>query len=447
MASVRDRLNGLSKRFWGGRNSVVGVTLQFGLVGFVVFALIAIGTTAELRKVSEREAIRDAKEVTRIAGNGIVAPALRQVTLEGNPVALAKLDKTVRAHVLREPVVRVKLWTTDGRIVYSDEPRLIGRKFDLGKSELNAVNKGIVDADVSDLDEPENVYDRQFGKLLEVYLPITGPNGQKLLYEDYLRYSAIASSQRRQLSALAPVLLAGLLILWLAQLPLAYSLARRLKQRQEEREALLQRAIDASAAQRRQIANELHGGVIQSIAGLAFGLTGSAARIAGTAARDEAPAIRAAAEEARHAAGELRGALLGIYEPAAERVGLLETLDDLAAPLRAEGTTVDLDLPDTIEIDRTDETLLVQVAREALRNISQHAGAAHVEVAVQSSEAATTIVVRDDGQGFSPGERAELADHFGLRLVADLVAARGGTFDLTSAPGEGTTVRAEVATK
>jgi two-component system NarL family sensor kinase len=444
MGAVRQTLRRIGQRFWGPDTSPIAITIQFGLVAFAVMVVIALGVTAELRHVSQREAIRDAKEVTRIAGNGIVGPSLRRSTLAGDPKALAKLDRIVRERVLREPVVRVKLWTMDGRIVYSDEPRLIGRKFELEGTELSAVKKGIVDASVSDLDEAENEYERPFGKLLQVYLPIRGPGGERLLYEDYLRYSAIASSQRRQLSAVAPVLLAGLLLLWLAQLPLVYSLARRLRQRQAEREALLQRAIDASAAQRRQIVNELHGGVIQSIAGLSFGLTGSAARIAGTDARAEAPAIRAAADEARRAAGELRGALLGIYEPAAERVGLLTAAEDLATPLRTAGIEVAVDAPDGLAMERADETLLVQVVREALSNVRQHAAAQHVEIGVQATPQGTTLTITDDGQGFTPGDRPELADHFGLRLVADLVAARGGTFDLSSAPGEGTTVRAHL---
>ena len=50
---------------------------------------------------------------------------------------------------------------------------------------------------VSDLNRPENRFERRFGKLLEVYLPIRGTNGKTILYEDYERYSSVAASGRR----------------------------------------------------------------------------------------------------------------------------------------------------------------------------------------------------------------------------------------------------------
>ena len=65
-------------------------------------------------------------------------------------------------------------------------------------------------------------------------------------------------------------------MLELVQIPLACSLARRLQLRQREREALLQRALDASEVERRQIASDLHDGVVQDLAGVAYSLSASA---------------------------------------------------------------------------------------------------------------------------------------------------------------------------
>ena len=54
--------------------------------------------------------------------------------------------------MLRDGVVRVKLWTPDGRIVYSDEPRLIGARYPPDEP----LEAGRVEAEVSDLSRPEN---------------------------------------------------------------------------------------------------------------------------------------------------------------------------------------------------------------------------------------------------------------------------------------------------
>ncbi len=58
------------------------------------------------------------------------------------------------ALVLGDSIVRVKLWTKDGRILYSDEPALIGSRYALGEEELELFSSGGSEAELSDLDEP-----------------------------------------------------------------------------------------------------------------------------------------------------------------------------------------------------------------------------------------------------------------------------------------------------
>jgi len=232
--------------------SVVGPVVVFAAASLAAITVLGLTATAVLRRSARDEGIREAKEVTRLLGEGVVEPALNDALLRGDPSARRRLGRVVNRSVLREPVVRVKLWTLDGRIVYSDQPRLVGRRFELEPPEQAAVRTRIVDAQVSDVSRPENVYERRFGKLLEVYLPIDAPDGTELLFEDYLRYSLVTDTEHRQLARFAPALIGALLVLWLVQLPLAASLTRRLRRRQREREALLQRAIDSSDDERRR---------------------------------------------------------------------------------------------------------------------------------------------------------------------------------------------------
>jgi hypothetical protein len=55
--------------------------------------------------------------------------------------------------------------------VHSDASDLIGSTYQLGDDELDAMRTGRIEAEVSDLSAPENRFERQYGKLLEVYLP------------------------------------------------------------------------------------------------------------------------------------------------------------------------------------------------------------------------------------------------------------------------------------
>src|SRR5205814_387613 len=117
-------------------------------------------------------------------------------------------------------------------------------------------------------------------QLLEVYVPVRATDGRPLLFEAYLRSSAVSASGRRLWLAFAPALLGGLLLLQLVNLPLARSLAGRLRRAQGERETLLHEALEASQNERRRIAADLHDGVVQDLVGTSYALSAHAARLA-----------------------------------------------------------------------------------------------------------------------------------------------------------------------
>src|SRR6185437_7539092 len=172
-------------------------------------------------------------------------PAITPGVLAGRPADLAALDRVVRNRILNgTPIVRVKVWDASGRIVYSDARQLIGSVFPLDADEQETLATGGLEADASDLNRPENRTERSFKRLVEVYVGIRGPGGRHLLYEDYERSSTISASSRRQWMMLLPALVGALLVLYLVQVPLAYSLARSVRARQREREQLLRRAIE-----------------------------------------------------------------------------------------------------------------------------------------------------------------------------------------------------------
>ena len=131
----------------------------------------------------------------RLAGRGIAQPVITEGVIREVPADLARLDRIVQHRILSgTPIVRVKIWDERGRIVYSDDSRLVGSTFALGPEELRVLRDGGVEADASDLNRPENRFDRRFKRLVEVYVGIRGPNGSRLLYEDYERSSTISAS-------------------------------------------------------------------------------------------------------------------------------------------------------------------------------------------------------------------------------------------------------------
>ncbi len=93
----------------------------------LVLVVVAVAGAYASRNVAEREAVNDAAQTTDLLAESAVQPALEDSLLTGSPTALAHLDAAVRSRVLGKTVVRVKIWTPSGKIIYSDEPRIVGQ--------------------------------------------------------------------------------------------------------------------------------------------------------------------------------------------------------------------------------------------------------------------------------------------------------------------------------
>src|SRR3954454_2960544 len=129
---------------------------QFVLSGLVAVALLVLAAVEVMRRSGTDEAVRDAKQTTRLAGDGVVAPNITPALLRGDPAAIKRMDERVRRSILGGQVVRVKIWNAKGQVVYSDEHRLIGHTYGLGSEEREALDHQTVDAELSNLSEPEN---------------------------------------------------------------------------------------------------------------------------------------------------------------------------------------------------------------------------------------------------------------------------------------------------
>jgi two-component system NarL family sensor kinase len=418
---------------------VRAAVLRFALAGLIAVALVGLASFLLMRRIGTSEAIDNASELTNVVGGGIVEPNLTPGLMQGKPRAIARFDELIRAEVLGDPVVRVKLWTGAGRLVYSDEPRLIGQRYELGEDELATLRTGAADSEVSDLSKPENRFERDQGKLLEAYTRVRAPDGEALLFEAYQEFSSVTSGGRSLWLAFAPALIGALILLELIQVPLASSLARRVRDAHRDRERLLQRAVDSSDRERRRIAGDLHDGAVQDLAGLAFSLDGAARRLDDTDA-DSAEALREGAEKARGSVRSLRSLLVEIYPPSLRGAGLHAALGDLLAPLEARGIATELEVDEGVSLDGEEEALAFRVAQEAIRNSLQHGAPSTVSVGLHEDAGWVRLVVADDGRGFEPG-RAAGEGHFGTSLMRDLAGEAGAELVIDSAPGAGTLVR------
>jgi signal transduction histidine kinase len=419
--------------------------VRFVAVVVVVASIIGTGGFVVLSQEATAEAQRSAEEIARVQGLGVVQPLLTDQVLQGDPASLAEIDSVVRSRVLDARTVRVKIWASSGRIVYSDESRLNGQTFPLGSDELAALGSNKVDSSVSDLSKPENQYERAFGQLLEVYLPLQTPSGTRVLFETYQEFASVQAQESRMMLEFGPVLIIGLLLLLVIEVPLAWSMARRLEVAGVEREALLTRAVEASETERRKIASDLHDGVVQRLVGTGMSL-GAASRKVDQDATDKtdpliAKALQQGAGELREAVRELRTLIVKIAPTGLNGETLADALTDLVAPMVASGIEAGVRFGDC-RLDPAEAKLMFRVAQEALRNVARHSGAKRVTVEVATVAAGRTLTVSDDGRGFDPGALADSQrrGHMGLTLLKSLAEDGGAQLRVVSSPGNGSRV-------
>jgi signal transduction histidine kinase len=430
----------------GRRDEITPVRRPERLVALVAMGAVLVLVLAGLvgvfaaRKLAERQAVNDAANTADLLAEAVVQPALTDTAPDADPAAVAALDAALKEYVTASTLVRVKVWTRDGRIVYSDEPRLIGRQFDLGADELEVFSHPATRAEVSDLEKPENRFERGQGRLLEAYRPVWTPSGTPLLFETYSPYTEVDTRAGQLWRGFAGITVSSLLLFAALLIPLVWQLLSRLRAAQRQRERLLERAVEASEDERRRIAGTLHDGVVQELAATSFAVSGAAARAEAAGDARLGVDLAAAAATLRDSIGGLRTLLVDIYPPTLETAGILAVIGDLAGTLRSRDIEVDVVLPETDPgLGPEGDRLLFRIAHECLENVRRHAAAAHVWLRLERRPEAVVLEVTDDGVGFDAAAAIEHpeAGHFGLRVLADVATRAGAELVVSSAPGAG----------
>jgi signal transduction histidine kinase len=202
----------------------------------------------------------------------------------------------------------------------------------------------------------------------------------------------------------------------------------------------LRRSIAAAETERRRWARELHDETLQALGGLKVALSGASRLDDAEAMRD---AMRDATEQLGRDIEALRGIIAELRPAALDQLGLEPALVSLA---QRTATTSGLDVQTAIDLAGGQrlapelETTVYRIVQEALTNVTKHARATTVWVAVRQAGNELQIAVTDDGTGFDP-ERG-LDAGFGLIGMRERVELAGGALTVAPADGAGTAVRA-----
>lgn len=218
-------------------------------------------------------------------------------------------------------------------------------------------------------------------------------------------------------------------------------------QMQEQLRHLSREVLRAQEEERKRISRELHDVIAQTLTGINVRLATlkkeanlNSADLEKSIARTQ-KLIQHSVDIVHQFARELRPTVL-------DDLGLIPALHTFMKNFREQtGVLVSLSAFAGVEqVNGDKRTVLYRVAQEALTNVARHAQASQVDVKIQKTGGAICMKIKDDGKGFE--EQRVLHDkkrkRLGLLGMRERLEMVGGTFTVTSAPGKGTTVTAQI---
>ena len=431
-----------------GRSSQRGLTVAVvvSIVGsFLAFIAIAVGLFYATNNAAEAEALKEAGAAGEVTARVALAPYLVPSLLEQDPDAIADLDAVAATLNRTVQMTRLKIWSEGSEVLWSDEKELIGEVYPLGAEEAELFENLGATVEVSDLSKEENELEVAQGesRAVEVYFGAEMTEGtERVLVETYFPYDLVSDQATALRQRFMPLLILGLGLLTIAQVPLALLLARRLSKATRERERLLERVITASDAERRRISAAVHDGAVQDLIGISYTIEAKA----DTAPEPLDDTLHDLASSTRTVIRQLRSILNSIYPVEVPPEGWAAGLHDLVMALESSGVAVTLDIDD-VELAPMDGLLFLRVTREALRNVATHADASQVLVRLEQQRLGRLVLqVNDDGRGFTAAnaDSSRSEGHLGLQLLYDLANDVGADLTIDSTPGVGTNLRLEL---
>jgi two-component system, NarL family, sensor kinase len=212
----------------------------------------------------------------------------------------------------------------------------------------------------------------------------------------------------------------------------------RIRHLAASRQKLVAQALSAEDRARRELAYVLHDEVVQSLL--------SAKQDLKAASRGKLGYIDRAIAAVEQTVGQLRSQIASLHPHQLETFGLAAAVDQVAEEKGRLGGFAPVVSIDEEAVGVRDD-LVLSLARELLQNAARHSGAQTVHLDLERRDGHIVLSCTDDGRGIdSPQDReaALRAGHLGLAGLTERVEAIGGTFEVLSAPGAGTVVRASL---
>jgi PAS domain S-box-containing protein len=332
-----------------------------------------------------------------------------QALIDSSPLAIVEFGLDRRIRLWNPAAERIFGWSREEMIGRGDLPLAPSSKRVESEELFARIRAG------ESLSDYETVRQRKDGTLVDVSIaaaPVKDGSGR--VVGNMVAYTDITERKAQEAEV--------------------HRLNAELHARLDELAASRARIVNAGDVERRRLERNLHDGAQQRLVTLSLSLRVALAKLDADPAAARA-ALAQARDELAVALDELRELARGLHPAILSERGLRAAVETLAdrAPVPVEAEIADERLPEPVE------AAAYYLVAEALTNATKYARASSVRIRVAENDGIVIVEVSDDGVG-----GADPATGSGLRGLADRVEALGGSLEVVSPPGAGTSLRAEI---
>ena len=226
-------------------------------------------------------------------------------------------------------------------------------------------------------------------------------------------------------------------------------LYQEIQERDKLRGELLHQVVSAQEMERQRIARELHDGTGQTLTALGLGLAAVSGRIS-TLDSSTGKQVAELKDLSTSAMIELRDVISDLRPSLLDDLGLVPALrGQVQTFIERSGIDAELLISGNIRRLSPDlETIVFRIVQEALTNVSKHAGATVANIDLVFEAEMLKLVITDNGHGFDVdtmlGSTPSELKAWGLLGMQERVALAGGTIEISSSMGKGTTIEIEI---
>jgi signal transduction histidine kinase len=461
----------------------LGLVGRFAAASLVVFVAVGFAAHTIVKNQVRSDGQRNAQFHAVFVTDSLLVPILgtKDLNVPFTPSEAALVRQQIEPY-FGDTVKRLKVWRPDGTIVFSDESRLIGQRFDAA-DDFVATQAG-PHSEITDLNSSENVFERGLApSMFSTYLRLpVAPQIMIELYQDYRPTQAAITGTVHKLDFF---LLGALFLLYVLVLPIAARASRKLRATNEalrasnanlragEEELLRSLERERAATDRLRSLDEMKSMILTSVShelrtpltsivGFALTLQRRATDLDPSTQREIAERIQQQSLKLERLLGGLldvdrlaRGVLETRREPT--DVGLLtrrvvEEADVQERTVRIHADSFKANV-DPSKVERILETLLTNAARHTPPGTT-------IDVRASMTDDGLLLVVEDDGPGIPAEYREAIFQPFvqglqqaphapgagvGLALVAGFAELHGGRAWVESSQGGGASFKVLLA--